>query len=147
MRAAHFVFFVGCISNISINSTANNAANVACIVIIIVILFTAAYITAISYIFNFTFLAISVICFTGNTTNISNINSFISYSIIMCTMITISTISIPTCRYVAAVFGVLYGSAFHIADNAADVVCTFNIQAVVNKVCAVADNRIYGMAN
>ena len=78
--AAHFVFFVSCVGNISINSTANNAANIACIIIIITSLFTATYITAVSYIFNVTFFinsAISlnrIICFTGNTAYISNIN-------------------------------------------------------------------------
>ena len=80
MCAAHFIFSVSCVGNIGIDSTANNAANITCIIIIITSLFATAYITAVSYIFNFTFFinsAISlnrIVCFTGNTTYISNIN-------------------------------------------------------------------------
>ena len=61
-----------------------------------------------------------------------------------------SIIIIPCRRYVAAIFGVLYGSAFHIADNAADIISTFNVQTVINKLrvfALITDSRIYGMAN
>ena len=64
---------------------------------------------------------------------------------------------IPTCRYIAAVFGVLYGSAFHIADNAADIVSTFNVQTVINYLYVfnrfsiyygrITNGRIYGITN
>ena len=154
MCATHFVFFVSCISNISVNSTANNAANITCIIIIITSLFTTAYVTAVSYIFNFTFFinsAISlnrIICFTGNTANISNINIYLGN---MCSsisrMIVIFSSHKPCCRYVAAVFGVLYGSTFHIADNAADIVSAGYVHAVVNKISTIANGRIYGMTN
>ena len=154
MCAAHFVFFVSCVGNISINSTANNAANITCIIIIITSLFTTAYVTAVSYIFNFTFFinsAISlnrIICFTGNTANISNINIYLGN---MCSsisrMIVIFSSHKPCCRYVAAVFGVLYGSTFHIADNAADIVSPGYVHTIVNKVSAVANGGIYSVAN
>ena len=98
MCAAHFVFTVSCIANISINSTSNNTAYItSCIIFILIsitickflafFIATTAYIAAVSYIFNVTFFinsAIrlnSIICFTGNTTNISNINFSSNYTI------------------------------------------------------------------
>ena len=62
-------------------------------------------------------------------------------------MIRIFFCLIPCCRYVTAVFSILYGSAFHIANDTANVVFTFNIQTVINKISAIANGRIYGMAN
>ena len=62
-------------------------------------------------------------------------------------MIRIILHRIPSRSYIAAVFGVLYGSAFHIADNTADVVFTCNVQTVINEICAITNSRIYGMTN
>ena len=47
MRAAHFVFSVSCVGNISINSTANNTANITGVIVVIISTLTAAYIAGI----------------------------------------------------------------------------------------------------
>ena len=149
MGATYGVFFICCISYISINSTANNSAYIASpINMAVITTISDSFSTNVSAVFNIGYSTIRRN--TCNTADIGYIHFLYNTicSIVSSGMIFICSIIIFCCFYRTAVFGILYSTIrFHIADYTAYVVSTGYVKAVVNEVSTVANSSIISVTN
>ena len=149
VRAADVIFLIGGIGNTGIHCTPDDAAHVASRVVGIAVfcVSAAAYIAGILYVGNLA----SAGSRTGNAACIGNIDRFRPHAIIgltiakiMCSMIFIISGHMSLGGHISAVFCILHSGICHGADNAAHIIQTAHIQAVINKIVFVlpAESRI-----